>query len=217
LLFAKTGPRLLMVGLGGGSLVRALLPHDPSMRMDVVELNPVVVDVAKQFFAIEPSDRLAIHVGDGREFVQKATKRWDLILLDAYGDDYIPFPLTTVEFVRSLAERLEPNGAVVSNVWYRNDKIFRAMIRTFREVFPNIYVFKGVKSVNGIVVATRVAPAPSCAAIQQRARDSAKGYGFNFDFLEAPGRCTTLEAYKLDDVPVLEDAKESVFKSLGAL
>jgi len=217
LLFAKSGPRTLMVGLGGGSLVRTLLPHDPGMHLDVVELNPMVVDVAQKFFAIEPSDRLVIHVGDGREFIKKATTRWDLILLDAYGDDYIPFPLTTVEFVRSVAERLEPDGAVVSNVWYRNDKIFRAMIRTFHEVFPNIYVFKGIKSVNGIVVATRVSPAPSCSAIKDKARASAKTYGFNFDFTEAPGQCATLSAYKLSDVPVIEDAKEEVFKSLGAL
>ena len=119
--------------------------------------------------------------------------------------------------MRTVAERLEPGGAVVSNVWYRNDKIFRAMIRTFHEVFPNIYVFKGIKSVNGIVVATRVSPAPSCDAIKAKARASAKGYGFNFDFTVAPGQCTTLAAYKLSDVPVLEDAKEAVFKSLGAL
>jgi spermidine synthase len=217
LLFAKSAPRALMVGLGGGSLVRTLLPHEPGMHLDVVELNPIVVDVAKKFFAIEPSDRLTIHVGDGREFIKKATTRWDLILLDAYGDDYIPFPLTTVEFVRSVAERLAPEGAVVSNVWYRNDKIFRAMIRTFHEVFPNIYVFKGITSVNGIVVATRVSPAPSCNAVKEKARTSAKTYGFNFDFTQAPGQCTTLSAYKLSDVPVLQDAKEDVFKSLGAL
>ena len=217
LLFAKSAPRTLMVGLGGGSLVRTLLPRDPGMHLDVVELNPMVVDVAQKFFAIQPSDRLAIHVGDGREYVQKATSKWDLILLDAYGDDYIPFPLTTVEFVRSVADKLDPNGAVVSNVWYRNDKIFRAMIRTFHEVFPNIYVFKGIKSVNGIVVATRAAPAPSCAAIKDKARAAAKSYGFNFNFEEAPTRCTTVEAYNLKDVPLLQDGKEDAFKALGAL
>ena len=46
---------------------------------------------------------------------------------------------------------------------------------------------------------------------------SAKSYGFNFDFTEAPNQCTTLAAYKLSDVPVIEDAKEDVFKALGAL
>jgi spermidine synthase len=217
LLFAKSAPRTLMVGLGGGSLVRTLLPHDPGMHMDVVELNPMVVDVAEKFFAIQPSDRLTIHVGDGREFIRKATSKWDLVLLDAYGDDYIPFPLTTVEFVRSVAEKLDPNGAVVSNVWYRNDKIFRAMIRTFHEVFPNIYVFKGIKSVNGIVVATRGTPALTCDAIKDKARAAAKGYGFNFDFQEPTTRCTTVEAYKLSDVPLLQDGKEDAFKALGAL
>jgi spermidine synthase len=217
LLFAKSAPRTLMVGLGGGSLVRTLLPHDPGMHMDVVELNPMVVDVAQKFFAIQPSDRLAIHVGDGREYIRKAGSKWDLILLDAYGDDYIPFPLTTVEFVRSVADKLDPNGAVVSNVWYRNDKIFRAMIRTFHEVFPNIYVFKGIKSVNGIVVATRAAPVLTCGAIKDKARAAAKGYGFNFDFQEPTTRCTTIEAYKLSDVPLLQDGKENEFKALGAL
>jgi len=217
LLFVRQAPRTLMVGLGGGALIRLLLPHDPGARMDVIELNPGVVQVAKDFFHVEPSDRLALHVGDGREYLKSSKDHWDLMWLDAYGEDYIPFPLTTIEFVKLLADHLEPDGAVVANIWYRNDKLFRSMLHTYHEVFPSMYVFKGIDSVNGIVVAMRGKSPPTCDAVMQRAKSSAKGYGFSFD-VEVPAKqCTTIDKYKLDDVPVLDDSKEAVFKSLGAL
>jgi spermidine synthase len=217
LLFVRQAPRTAMVGLGGGALIRLLLPHDPGSRMDVLELNPTVVQVAKDYFHVEPSDRLAMHVGDGREYLKTSKDRWDLMWLDAYGEDYIPFPLTTIEFVKLVADHLEPDGAVVANIWYRNDKLFRSMLHTYHEVFPSMYVFKGIDSVNGIVVGMRGKTPPTCDKVKERAKSAAKTYGFSFD-LEVPAKqCTTIDKYKLDDVPVLDDSKEAVFKSLGDL
>lgn len=217
LLFVRDAPRTLMVGLGGGAATRLLIPHVAGLKLDIVELNPVVAQVAKDFFDVQPSDRLAIHVADGRKFLQETKERWDMVWLDAYGSAAIPFPLATTEFMHAVAERVEPGGALVSNIWYRNDKLFRAMLRTIHEHFPFIYVFKGVESVNGIVVATRQSPAPTCQAIRERARATAKSYGFRFDFEEAPKRCETLEKYDLQSVPVLRDAAPKEFEALGEL
>jgi spermidine synthase len=217
LLFVRDDPRTLMVGLGGGATPRVLLPHVPGLRMDVVELNPVVARVAHDFFGVQESERLKIHLGDGRKFMEESKERWDLVMLDAYGSAAIPFPLATTEFFRAVAERVEPTGAVVSNIWYRNDKLFRAMVRTIHEQFPAMYVFKGKESVNGIVVATRQSPAPTCQTIQQRAKATAKGYGFRFDFEEAPARCEPIEKYDLASVPVLRDANQREFDALGEL
>jgi spermidine synthase len=166
---------------------------------------------------VQESDRLKIHVADGRKFLEQSKERWDMVWLDAYGSAAIPFPLATVEFVQALADRVEPDGAVVSNIWYRNDKLFRAMLRTLHEKFPAMYVFKGKESVNGIVVGTRQSPAPSCKTIQERARATAKSYGFRFDFEEAPARCETIDKYDLTTVPVLRDANPKEFEALGEL
>ena len=215
-LFVRPGPRTLMVGLGGGSLLRLLLPHVPALHIDAVELNPVVVQVAQDFFAVRPSERLALHVADGRKYLETSKERWDLILLDAYGEKDIPFPLTTVEFLNRTAAHLDGEGAVVANLWFTNDRLFRAMLRTYREVFPAMYVFKGLESGNAIVVGLRAKAPPTCEAIQDRAKRAADTYGFSFDPQISARRCRPIEQIALDDVPVLRDARESEFKALSA-
>jgi spermidine synthase len=216
-LFVKPAPRTLMIGLGGGAAIRMLMPRDPGMRMDIVDINPTVVKVAKEYFGVPDSPRLAIHVADGRKFVDESAERWDLVMLDAYGAEAVPFPLATVEYARSIAAHMSPGGAVVSNIWYRNDKLFRALLRTWREAFPAMYVFKGIESVNGIVVGSLESPAPSCAELTARAKERAPGYDFPFELSTPTARCTTLDAYKLDDVPIISDSKPDEFKKLGAM
>ena len=73
--------RMLMIGLGGGSLVRLLLPRVPELRMTVVEIDPVVVDVARKYFGVSASERLTIVVQDGRRYVEGCRERFDAIVL----------------------------------------------------------------------------------------------------------------------------------------
>lgn len=215
LLFVHPGPRTLMIGLGGGSVIRLLVPHDPALHMDVVELDPVVVQVAQDFFAVKPSDRVAVHVADGRSYLKTSKENWDLILLDAYGDKDLPFALATEEFIRLVAAHLDREGAVVANIFDTNDRLFRAMLRTYHEVFPSLYVFKGLESGNAIVVGTRAKAPPTCDAIKEQAKRADGIYKFSFDLQMSARRCRPIEETALNDVPTLQDAKESEFKSLS--
>ncbi|MBT6146034.1 MAG: spermidine synthase, partial [Gemmatimonadetes bacterium] len=72
LLFLDAVPRrVLMLGLGGGSLVKFLLRWCQDCDVDVAELRPAVVDVAQRFFGLpETDDRLHLHIGDGNAYVQ---------------------------------------------------------------------------------------------------------------------------------------------------
>lgn len=78
----------------------------------MVELDPVVVDVAYGFFRFPRDPRLTVDVEDGRRFLERDGRRWDVIGIDAYFAGSIPFHLTTREFLELVRERLEPGGAI---------------------------------------------------------------------------------------------------------
>jgi spermidine synthase len=214
LVFAPDARRALMLGLGGGSIVRLLLPHLPRLQMDVVEIDPVVIEAARLHVGVVESKRLRVVAGDGRAFIEGTTERWDLILLDAFGEDYIPFPLTTAEFFRGVERRLAPGGAVVANFWSTHRSVLRAQLRTLQEVFPALHVFDGRTSGNVIAVATRDREAWSREKVLARAGMLRPRLGFRFDFLEGPSRYVPLESYELGDAPVLVDGRADVYEAL---
>ncbi|MEW6523061.1 MAG: fused MFS/spermidine synthase [Bacillota bacterium] len=145
LVFNPEIKNVLVVGLGGGMAPKRFHRDYPHMSIDAVEIDPVVVRVARQYFHVPEDDRLRLFAQDGRQFVQKTDQRYDLVILDAYYADSIPFHLTTVEFFREVKACLNPGGVVAFNmigaVEGRSSKLFRTMHRTFQTVFPHLYSF----------------------------------------------------------------------------
>jgi spermidine synthase len=145
LLFRPQATRVLMVGLGGGSVQKRFWRDYPQVTIDVAELDPKVVDVAHQYFAVREDPRLRITVQDGRLFLRKTDQRYDLILLDAYFAESIPFHLTTSEFVQLAHSHLAPGGIIVSNLIGAlegpQSALFRAMYKTFATSFGGLYPF----------------------------------------------------------------------------
>jgi spermidine synthase len=144
LAYRPQAKRILFVGLGGGSVPKRMWRDFPQLRLDVVELDPDVVDVTRRFFALPDDERLNVVVEDGRRFVAQTDERWDAIVLDAFYSDSIPFHLATREFLELAQSRLAPGGVVVSNiigaVEGRQSRLFRSMVRTYRSVFPSVAV-----------------------------------------------------------------------------
>ncbi|MFB3817341.1 MAG: fused MFS/spermidine synthase [Candidatus Methylomirabilales bacterium] len=160
--------RILILGLGGGSFPKRLHRDFPDLTVDVVDIDPAVVAVARQYFQVPEDARLRLHVKDGRRFVQETAERYDVIYLDAYNSDTIPFHLTTREFYREVAARLAPGGIVVSNIIGSlrgpGSAFLRAMYRTLHEVFPTLYAvpvyrveagFVPLGEINVILIATQ--------------------------------------------------------------
>lgn len=196
--------RVLVVGLGGATLPKRILRDYPGMSVDVVELDPRVVEVAAAWFAMPAGDpRLAIHVMDGRRFVQTTTATYDVIVLDAYYADTLPFHLTTQDFFRELKARLTPGGViaynVIASVEGRRSLLFRSMARTVGSVFAQTLAFPihvarygNPQSLRNIIVLATDAPVERralLAAIASRARGMITIGGFeNFgaDLWEKP-------------------------------
>ncbi len=145
----------LFVGLGAGAMPRYFHRYYPDAAVDVAEIDPDILDVAKKFFSFNETPRMKVHLHDGRIFIKRAKGKYDIIFLDAYQNDYIPFHLTTAEFLREIKKKLHDGGVVVSNITspFRN-KFFDSMIATYKQEFPHLYIFRGRKSNNFIFIAS---------------------------------------------------------------
>jgi spermidine synthase len=134
--------RALFVGGGGFTGPKAFVDRY-DVRVDTVELDPEVVRVAKEYFAVEEGPNHSITVGDGRQFLRSTDRTYDVIVLDAYRQDKVPFHMTTVEFFELVRERLAPDGVVVANTigapTGSGSEFVRAEYRTIQRVFPQVY------------------------------------------------------------------------------
>ena len=170
---------VLMIGLGGGSTQRSFLHYYPKVRIDSVDLDPVVVNVATNLFFVPVSERHRIHVADGRVYLRRATNDFDLIIVDAYVSNrygsYIPPHLVTREFVESARAHLEPNGVLTYNVigtlqGWKSDLV-GALARTLYEVFPVVYYAPAASSKNVVLLACQTPEIMTGPQLQARASE----------------------------------------------
>jgi spermidine synthase len=156
LTFLNRSPEdVLFIGLGAGSMPGYFSKYYPKANIDIVEIDPEILKVAKEFFDFRESANMNLHISDGRVFVKRTPKKYDLIFLDEYQSGHIPFHLTTVEFLKEVKSKLNDGGVVVSNIIAdRKNKFFLSMIKTYIKEFPHLYNFKGRTSDNYIFVAT---------------------------------------------------------------
>ena len=156
-LFYNPEPKkVLVLGLGGGVIPREMRHYFPELEIDVVEIDPEIQIIAKQFFSFHEDNNLRVHITDGRMFIKKQlrldpTPKYDIIILDAFNSDYVPFHLMTKEFLEEVKGVLTDDGVVIANVFY-NNRLFDAEFKTFLAVFGRCQVFWGDYSTNAMLV-----------------------------------------------------------------
>lgn len=117
-LFCPQACEVLMVGLGGGSLAKYLLARETGLRVTVVEIEPVVVELARRHFALpEESARFSVRIANGADYVPAHAAVADVILLDGYDAGDQVEELATLEFYRACRRALRPGGVLVVNLW----------------------------------------------------------------------------------------------------
>ena len=173
---------VLMIGLGGGSTQRAYQYFYPQVMVDTVEMDPIVVEVAKEYFQVRESPTLQIHVLDGRVFLRRADTHYDAIIMDAYVahryGSFIPYHLATREFFQLASDKLTTDGVLAYNVigtlnGPRGD-ILGAIFKTMKTVFPQVYLFPATDSLNVVVIGTKSSTASTLPALQQKAAELIK-------------------------------------------
>ncbi|MGH3044240.1 MAG: spermidine synthase [Gaiellaceae bacterium] len=171
---------ILFIGLGAGSSEKRMLRDFPDVQLHAVEIDPVVVDVAHDYFAVPRDDpRLEIDVGDGRRFLADDETKWDAIVIDAFFADAIPFHLVTREFVQLAQSRLNPGGVIVTNaigaIAGPGSRLFRSIYRTYRTVVPTVLVHpailegdQGDETFRNIILVATEQAAPQRTFVAQR-------------------------------------------------
>jgi spermidine synthase len=174
--------RILVVGVGGGTMPMFLRKYYPNARIDAVDIDPDVVHVAKTYFGFREDDRLKAHVGDGRAFVEDTRDPYDIIFLDAFGTRNVPPHLATVEFLRAVRRALKPTGVVVGNVWGRAaNPLFDSMVRTYQEAFDELYLLDVPGTTNKILLALPRKQSLDRAGLAQLARAMGNAKRFPFE------------------------------------
>jgi predicted membrane-bound spermidine synthase len=143
--------KILMIGLGGGSISTYLGRFMPETTIDTIEIDRRVIETAKKYFGLRESERMRYLDGDGRVFLNRSKDVYDLIIVDAYHGGYVPFHLLTKEFYALVKSRLAPGGAAAFNV-HDGTKLYASTVKTLSEVFPTIDIYPtGVGEVAAIV------------------------------------------------------------------
>ena len=175
LLMGPAPRHVLVIGLGGGTLPRALLKLVPGIDIDVVEIDPAVVRVAEKYFDFHAGPQVHVFVEDGRTYVKRmgrTGRRYDLVMLDAYDHQYIPEHMLTVEFLQEAKALLPPGGVLAANTFsasrlYDNESV------TYAKVFGEFY---NLRSGNRIVLA-RIGGLPPMAEVRAAAVRYEEAFG----------------------------------------
>ncbi len=180
--FVRDPTRALIVGLGGGTLPNFFHSRLPELAVDVVEIDPGVVEIAKGYCGFQEDPRLRVFIEDGRDFIENCRDRFDLIVLDCFDADSVPVHMRTLEFLGAVKKVLSPEGIVVANIWGPNsNRHYHDMLLTYRTAFEDLYVLDVPGPDTKIFIGLSSKQAISREQLIRRAREVSRRYGFRHD------------------------------------
>lgn len=182
LLFNPDPRKVLMVGLGGGSLAKFIYHQLPRTRIVAVEVNPRVVAVARQFFHVPQDDeRFNVVIGDGTAYLGNNELAADVIMVDGYDAESQVEALSTPAFYRDCARALGGSGILVVNLW-GGDRNFTTCVERIARAFDHrVACLPAGKPGNVVVLAMRQSPGqPTWQELRARAARLERTYGLEF-------------------------------------
>jgi spermidine synthase len=147
--------RMAIVGLAAGTTARAASAVFPNIKIDGIEIDPLIVDVARQHFDMNQPN-LNVIVQDGRVGLRSSPHRYQVISVDAYRPPYIPWHMTTLEFFQEARDKLTEDGVLVLNVGRgpTDRRLVDAFSSTLQQVFPSVHVMDLPGTFNSIIYAS---------------------------------------------------------------
>jgi spermidine synthase len=135
--------RVAVLGNAGGTIARAYAEFWPAALIDGVEIDPAVSEAGREYLGLRDNPRLTVHDADARPFLRRTDTKYDLIVVDAYHQPYVPFYLATREFFRLVRRHLAPGGIVALNVATVPDdrSLERNLAGTLATEFESVHVW----------------------------------------------------------------------------
>lgn len=187
MLIQKEPASLLLVGLGGGSMVQFINYYYPSVLLDVCEIDPEIVRIAKKHFGLKEKENTKIYTEDIHKLLTKNQKKYDSIFMDAFlkpAEDTdstgVANKLKEKAFFESLKQHLNPEGTVVYNINHYEG--YKEDIDLIKNYFSQVYIFTKNSSGNIIVIASTGSNRVSHATMKETAAilDSSKKANFSY-------------------------------------
>ena len=164
-----------MIGLGGGSFADFLAESFPKWLISVVEIDPVVIRLARRFFPLHK--RIEIIQADGRRFLVDSREKYDLIIMDAFGETFIPAALYTQEYFSLMKSRLNEHGLLLMNTW-ENALLDVRERATLQRVFSNGFYIHHPRERPGNRIYVLGDDMEAATLLKQRISRSFVAYGF---------------------------------------
>jgi spermidine synthase len=151
--------RIAILGNAAGTTARAYGHYFPETIVDGVEIDPELEEVGNRYFDMGSNPNLTVYNEDARPWLRRSEGGYDVIMVDAYRQPYIPFYLATTEFFELTRDRLAPGGVVIVNAGHPEDSddLEQVLGRTLADVFPTV-LRDPIEPTNTLLVATE-APA----------------------------------------------------------
>ncbi|CAF1054819.1 unnamed protein product [Didymodactylos carnosus] len=134
---------ILVIGLGAAVLPRILRYYYPMTRIDIVEIDPNILRIAKEHFRFKTDPLMTVYINDARIFINSIKKTYDIILSDVYAevDVGIPYHLRTLEYTHELKQRLKVETGVLLTHLQRNHNDYDSSRKIHEHVFKYNYEF----------------------------------------------------------------------------
>lgn len=146
LLFVPSPSNVLVVGLGGAVIPREFLYYYSDIKIDIIEIDPDMVKIAKDFFFFKETNNVNIYLGDAFNVVKELSSKYDIVILDAFLGNYIPFHLMSIEFLQSVSEVLKEDAVLAVNSCSVHPA-FNNQLNTFRKIYgEKIYCINGIRN-----------------------------------------------------------------------
>ena len=184
LAYASNLDSAMIIGLGGGRTAWYHHKSVPTLDFTAVELDPEVIRLAGRYFKVHPEPNFTIANEDGRVWLSRTDKTFDIILIDAYRGPFVPFHLLTSEFYKLVGSHLRPGGVAVQNV-EPTTMLFDSAVATIKSAFEHVVFLRGA---GNIVVLAYNGPEKDEATLQRIAAERQAKYRFRYPLADILAR-----------------------------
>jgi spermidine synthase len=182
LLLHPAPSRFLLFGLGGGAIPHFLLHHLPEARIDAVEKERRVIDVASAFFKLPATSRLRVIHDEAAHFLCTAAPAYDIIFVDLFGPGIMIELLYQPEFYRSVIDLLVSDGVLAVNLWSGDKHLFQLACASVRHGCNNQVLQMQVKKRSNVILLAFPRTVPKTALRWARKNASSWQQRYHLDF-----------------------------------
>jgi spermidine synthase len=155
LLFTGALSSALVIGIGGGSLVRFIHHHYPQCHIDAVDTSSETIDIARRYFGLPETPLLEIHVSDGADYVAGTERQYDLLMVDAFDKWGMVDSVSSSDFFHDSLERLAEKGVFSINLWGSDKHAYKTLLGKLKMKFPFVLELPVMRKGNMIVLGFR--------------------------------------------------------------